>query len=239
MLLVKKLCIIISFIFIFQKQNNYLKIFGNDYKNAINYFIDNKTVFENYFSDYNVDIEILTSIIFPERIRYSIVKDYFETTFLELFYVENGSSKVDFSIGDFQIKPSFAEKIEFYIKNNPYLNHKYEILLNYDTKEISEIRKKRVERLKNKKNQIVYISAFYDIVKSKFYLLKKSKSEKIKFFATAYNYGFDKSQNVLEKHLNDEFFPYGTSYPQKQYSYSDISLYFYRNEYFLIFNKKN
>ena len=216
---------------------NYPKIFGDDYKNAVNYFKTNKQKLSKSFNIYNIDLKIATSVVFPERIRYSIVKDFFETAYLEVFYVENGSKQVDFSIGDFQIKPSFAEKVEFFVKYNQKLKLKYKILSYYNDTNIKSIRKKRVSRLKKTYYQIIYISAFYDIVKTKFSVNNMSKKEQIKFFATAYNYGFDKTQTNLTKRINTKSFPYGSTYPGKQYSYSNISYYFYFNEFCSIFNQ--
>lgn len=218
---------------------NYPNIFGNDYKNAIKFFKVNKDVIERTLNTFNIDIKIATSVVFPERIRYSIVKDFFETAFLEVFYVENGSSQVDFSIGHFQMKPSFAEKVEFFVKFNQRLSFKYNVLINYKQKDIKLIRKKRIDRLKNLNYQLIYISAFYDIVKTVFFIDNMNEKLKIKFFATAYNYGFDKTQNNLIKNINKKYFPYGSSYPGKQYSYSNISYYFYYNEFCAIFGKQN
>ena len=219
------------------QKSNYPQIFGNDYKNAISFFKTNKKTLKKGFQIFNVDLKIASSIVFPEKIRYSIVKDFFETAFLEVFYVENGSSKVDFSIGDFQIKPSFAEKIEFFVKNNLNLKLKYKILINYYNNSTELIRKERVRRLKKLSYQIIYISAFYDIIKIKFYTKDMTKKMQLKFFATAYNFGFDKTQKDIIKHINYNSFPYGNSYPGKQYSYSNISYYFYNNEFYRIFKE--
>ena len=235
----KTLIALLVFI-IFQSNSpiqNYPETFGDDYKNAINYFKANKQRLSKGFKIYNIDLKTVTSIVFPERIRYSIVKDFFETAFLELFYVENGSKQVDFSIGDFQIKPSFAEKIEFFVKYNQKLKFKYRVLSNYNKTNLKLIRKERVNRLKKLNYQIIYISAFYDIVKTKFFVNNMPEKKQIKFFATAYNYGFDKTQIEILNHLNDKFFPYGSTYPGKQYSYSNISLHFYFNDFCSIFNE--
>jgi len=220
------------------QSQNYAKIFDTDYKDAINYFKTNKATLSNGFRAYNIDLELASSTVFPERIRYSIVKDFFETAYLEVFYVENGSDEVDFSIGDFQIKPSFAEKVEFVVKYNPILKNKYTKLLYNNKLNIKQIRTTRVKRLKNLEYQIIYISAFCDIVKIKFRIENMPKNEKIKFYATAYNFGFDKSEKTIKNHINDMFFPYGGKYPGKQYSYSNISVYFYKSNFYSIFNAK-
>ena len=97
--------------FLLKISSKYYKIFGNDYKNALNYFKKYKTFSRNILKENNVDAEIIIPILFPERIRYSIVRDFFETAFLEAIYTSQGSDYIDFSIGDFQMKPSFIEKL--------------------------------------------------------------------------------------------------------------------------------
>ena len=62
-------------------------------------------------------------IVFPELIRYSLFRDYLETTMLERLYVKEGTSGADFSIGHFQMKPSFAEKIEIAAKGTQMDNY--------------------------------------------------------------------------------------------------------------------
>jgi len=44
-------------------------------------------LFLEYSKQYNTDVEIIIPIVFPEAIRYSIIKDYLETKSLELTYV--------------------------------------------------------------------------------------------------------------------------------------------------------
>ena len=50
------------------------------------------------------------AVVFPELSRYSYIRDVAETSALELFYIISGRS--NFSIGKFQMKPSFALMIE-------------------------------------------------------------------------------------------------------------------------------
>ncbi len=216
--------------------SKYFKIFGNDYKDALSYFKSNKILINKILKNNNIDSEIVIPVLFPERIRFSIVKNYFETAFLEAIYTRHGSDYVDFSIGDFQMKPSFIEKLENRISENVVLNKKYsKLLIEKDTKK--EERKERIKRLKATNYQLLYISLFYDIVNMKFDTGSKSKSEKIIFFAAAYNHGFETSKKEIEKYIKVKYFPYGTSYPGEQYSYCDVSADFYKNYYFKIFKK--
>jgi hypothetical protein len=214
---------------------DYQKIFGNDYTDALKYFEKNKLVISAHFNKGLVDKELIAPIIFPERIRYSMVRDLIETAAVELIYIDFGSDYVDFSIGDFQIKPSFAEKVESFINQSDILSTKYRLLINYREEEKRKKRKERVRRLKLQNYQLIYIAAFYDIVKQRFDLSRKSKVDKIKFIATAYNHGFDEKKIEIEKRIDDCFFPYGTKYKGKQYAYTDVAVDFYLNHYREIF----
>ena len=61
------------------------------------------------------------------------------------------------------------------------------------------------------------------------------KKQKIEFFAAAYNYGFNSSKEEIRKTIESKYFPYGGTYPGKQYSYAKIASDFYKNYYKLIF----
>jgi len=214
---------------------NYQKIFGNDYTKALNFIKVNKKFINSALDNKKLDKSILVSVLFPERIRYSIISDYVETEINENLYTSFGSEYVDFSIGYFQMKPSFIEKIEAYLISNEELNSFFSTTMKYNAKTDKEIRKERIIRLKSFNWQLKYAEIFYYIVESKFDLEKYDTIEKIEFFAAAYNFGFDKSQEKIEKTITETYFPYGNSYPGKQYSYSKIASFFYINNYKSIF----
>jgi hypothetical protein len=214
---------------------DYQKIFGNDYADALSYFKKNQSTITTYFKYHSIDQKLIIPVIFPERIRYSMIKDFLETAAVELIYIDLGTDYVDFSIGDFQIKPSFAEKVEQYLTKTSNLRHKYKLIVDYGNKQNSQQRKERVRRLKLLNYQLIYISAFYDIVNQKFNLGNKPDTEKIKFLASAYNHGFDSNASEIEKYVDDEYFPYGTKYKGKQYAYAEVAVDFYLNHYQSLF----
>jgi hypothetical protein len=216
--------------------NDYQKIFGVDYIDALNYFAKNKPVIEEKFNSYGTDKQLIVPVIFPERVRFSMIRDLIETIAVEDVYIEYGPDYVDFSIGDFQLKPTFASKIEKALLDSASMREKYSVLLKFKETELKKIRKERVERLKSKEFQLIYIAAFYDIVIHRFDLSKKTQDEKVEFIATAYNYGFLSNQTEIEEHISDRYFPFGSKYKGKQYAYSDVAVYFFRNHYRSIFD---
>ena len=97
-------------------------------------------------------------------LRYSLWRDLFETTALELLYVKGGKTVADFSIGWLQMKPSFAEMVEGKVQEDSILFQKYSSLLIYQssTTDSIKVRKERIERLKQFEWQLLYLNAFID-----------------------------------------------------------------------------
>jgi hypothetical protein len=216
------------------ESENYAQIFGNDYQRAVNFIKVNKKYFDSQLNTSQADKVLLVSILFPERIRYSILSDYIETEVNEMLYTQFGSAYVDFSIGYFQMKPSFVENMEKYISQNRF-NENILPYFHYSSKKETEIRKERVKRLKSFNWQLKYAEAFYLIINYKYNTENMSNEERIEFFASAYNSGFNKTKEQIIKNIDNEYFPYGTSYPAKQYSYSKVVSFFYTNNYKSIF----
>ncbi len=161
---------------------DYQKIFGSDYQDALKFCKQNKVAIRNMSAKYQTDTAVVVSMIFPELIRYSLFKDFFETAALELVYVNYGEKYADFSIGQFQMKPSFVEKLEKYLKQSS-LKVKYPNICQYNSTSESQIRQERVQRLKFLDWQLIYVNCLYDVVSEKFKnIIWKSKEEKINHY---------------------------------------------------------
>lgn len=212
-----------SFSFNKVEETRYEKVFSNDFSNAINYLNNHAKQFRQSADKHNNRAQLLSTIVFPELMRYSTVKDVLETSTLELVYVESGSSAADFSIGRFQMKPSFAEAIEKEI----FSDQSYHQLLysNKNTKE--QTRKERIARLQNFDWQLIYLNAFVSICKAKFRYEKfGSVEDSLSFYSSAYNTGFTKTVEEIKSNAEKCYFPYGTKYKGKQYPYADVACYF-------------
>jgi hypothetical protein len=169
--------------------------------------------------------EMLLPIVFPECIRFSVFRDRIETAALETFYIDFGQGFADFSIGRFQMKPSFAEHIENLVRNdtNNFRDFKFIIYyLNQGNEKM--VRAARLYRLKSLDWQLYYLCCFYRIVEMKFAKRKfNSNTEKICFYATAYNVGFWRDQNVIEYWENINHFPSGKIDNINNYPYGKIA----------------
>ncbi len=216
--------------FSFPPEENYPQIFGDDYSDALAFVEKNQVFALTTFSGDTLQAKKAWAIVFPELIRYSMVRDFFETSALEILYVKNGKEAADFSIGPFQMKPSFVEELEFISKQHyPALAKKICI----DGSDKEQNRKVRLERLKTLKGQLQYLKAYISIYIDKESLQKLPPNTQVIYLAHAYNHGIKAKVQGHEANslLNsNKYFPYGSKYPGKQYSYAAIANYFFKNQ---------
>ena len=64
------------------------------------------------FPEFGIRTELAVAVVFPELVRYSALMDFMETTAVKALYQQKGVKGADFSIGRFQMKPSFVEDLE-------------------------------------------------------------------------------------------------------------------------------
>ncbi len=213
---------------VLQSQNlpDFKVIFEDEYAEAETYFNENSVTINYLCEKFGADKKLSCAIVFPERVRYSAIRNYAENLSLEVLYVEYGSA-IDFSVGPFQMKPSFAEKVEKIIAVNSLLSAKYAALLPVEISE-TDIRQKRIERLGKLSTQLLYLFAFQEITAARFNLTDLSKIELVRFFASAYNFSFEATKAEILRAQNFSFFPYGSAYLGEQYRYVEVAEYYYR-----------
>jgi hypothetical protein len=198
-------------------------VFRKECDKSYSFLKKNEKIIKKKLIDYSgKEIEII-SIIFPELARYNEVKDFAETSFLELLYVNYGESKANFSIGNFQMKPSFLEAVEKYSKI--YLPKRYKRFI-YIIDDVKGIRNERVERMKNLDWQLYYLLCFYEIMIIKFEISKESSKYIIEFCSTAYNWGFEATKEKILTRQKIKTFPYGSK-ASISFAYSEIAYDFY------------
>jgi hypothetical protein len=208
---------------VFPPEADYKKIFGKDYTWAVNWLNNNDAVIDKYAVAYGLPAKELKAIVFPELIRYNGVFDALEVESLKYLYVSEGKHYANFSVGYFQMKPSFAEMVEedarkmhvdAWMKNADW---KY-ILTDTETG-----RRERVSRLCTTSDQVLYLCLFYKICELRFSNVKfDTPTDRLKFFATCYNAGYHLSyQTLLSLQSKNNFL---------SYNYSSISAYYYLNE---------
>jgi hypothetical protein len=222
------LIITLNFECVFSQQLNYRDIFGSDWEKAIRFVDQNKQWIEPELKKYTIPFPVAISVIFPELVRYSALKDKIEITLLKALYINLGEEYANFSIGHFQMKPSFAEKIRENARDvmGVRANKLFKKRSDYD--DVNTFRSSIVSDLENPEKQINYLIAFIKICDSNFNLKMKNDSDRIRFLATAYNYGFWKKKEQIENMIDKKYFS-TTIVKTVTYPYSDISLFWYHN----------
>lgn len=214
---------------VFAQKQTFEKAFKKQYYEALQFIKDNQFDFNKYLVNNEMSTKACTAIVFPEIVRYSDIKDFFETKTLELLYVNGGEMYANFSIGRFQMKPSFIETLEKQLEKYQYKDKK---IFNYKEKDIKAQRKERIQRLSVLVWQLKYLKAFCWVVGKRFAEKKfNNETEKVKFYAAAYNFGFLQSEQKIINWQNEQLFPYGkTQSKTKQYSYSQIAADFFEKK---------
>jgi hypothetical protein len=226
--------ILIAFVFISfttPVTTDYKKDFGNDYTHAIQWLQVNSMQFQQAAVMFNIPARDLKAIVFPELIRYNAVYDAIEINSLKYLYVSEGKDYADFSVGYFQMKPSFAEMIEQ--DANQYLDDDFLKLSGFaklkDVADNEDNRKERIARITSTQQQLIYLCAFYKICDVKF-ADKSFGNEKIKFYATCYNAGYRRSYKNIIAVQAKNYFHTGKFFTTTNYNYADISNYYFEKE---------
>jgi hypothetical protein len=212
---------------------DYKLIFGSDWQKALNFVEENNIWIKPALAEYDIPYHEAIAVVFPELVRYSALRDKMEITLLKTLYRNLGDDYADFSVGVFQMKPSFAERIraeasrrrsgQLFEKKRSYAND-------------LAFRTAIVRELENPQSELKYIIAFLKICEKKFPAEWTDEATKIKFLATAYNTGFWKSAEEI-KEISDKKFFNAKLFKTENYSYSEVSLYWYN--YYNRTNKKN
>lgn len=215
------LCLLLSFA---PSETDYRKVFGKDYTWALNWIKQNEKSIDHYTRIFDVPAMELKAIVFPELIRYNGVFNAIEVESLKYLYVMEGKTYADFSVGYFQMKPSFVEMLEQDAK-----------LLKIDSKfrpewaegrqvsENEDTRKARVKRLCNTEQQLIYLCMFYKVCQARFaYRHFSSAKDRVRFYATCYNAGYQRSESDLLSFQEKKYF--------YNHNYSTVSAFYFMHE---------
>jgi hypothetical protein len=214
--------------FITNCQNlNYDEIFGDNWKKAEAFEKENRSWMKSFISGNRISYPLTVAVFFPELVRYSSIQDRIEITLLKALYINSGDDYADFSIGVFQVKPSFAERVAK--DSQVYLGKRSSprLICPSDYEDIKEYRKALITKLENPESELEFIVAFIKICRKKYNLTEQSEPEQVRFLATAYNYGIDKSEEQIRLMMDRKYFNTGLL-KSTLYSYSDVSLFWYR-----------
>lgn len=118
---------------------------------AISLINENKQMIQQTMCNISSEEQLIAiSIVAPEISQFSKYLDFVELRTLYVIYLSRGKS--DFSIGPFQMKPSFIEEMEKIVINTPQLIKKYKDLIPKGSDK--EKRKFRLQNLSSYKGQL-------------------------------------------------------------------------------------
>jgi hypothetical protein len=193
---------------------------------ANHFFEKHKSEFEQASEDVGLSAEFLFAIVAPEISQVSYWSNVAETYVLKVMYVHGGSVSADFSIGAFQMKPSFIEKMEVCVAEDNDLKVIFSDCLITDS-DLQPAREDRLNRMSKVEWQIKYLTLFCAVVNKRFGAIAfADEEEKLRFYASAYNCGFHKSEQQIRAIEKKALFPH---YVRQKFIYSDVALWFYKN----------
>jgi hypothetical protein len=199
---------------VFPQQLTYKEVFGIHYQLAEDFIASNRWMADTLRSN-GLDPCTGLAIVFPELIRYSSIRDNIETAALKSLYIQYGKSYADFSIGHFQMKPSFAEDIE-----KEYIKLRGLPVNSYDTTDCVSSRKERINRLNSAEGQVRYLCMFMKLMtRSLNQLASFGKKEEVRLMAAAYNYGFRADIKTLKEISQKQFFYAGIFASETKFNY--------------------
>jgi hypothetical protein len=208
---------------------DYREVFGEDFIRAEHYLAEN-TWMADTVTAHGLDPCFVYAVVFPELIRYSSITDFMETRALEVLYIQYGSPYSDFSVGHFQMKPSFAESIEA-DRRRPEAHSGKSVSgekVIADSSDVS-LRKSRLLRLKSAQGQLAYLLAFIQVVHDLYPEWDTlSADRKLRYYACAYQGGYHRGREVLESMVKEKYYYTGLPIGSTRYSYADISAFYYR-----------
>ena len=203
----------------------YSEKYASQSKEALNYYESNIDEFNKIAVVTGLSPEFIFGIIAPEVSQFGFLNNLAQTGLLRYFYVQGGKMYADYSIGYFQMKPSFVERLEESLQQNETLQRQFQNYL-IENPISREGRAERINRLIKQEWQFNYLALFCLVMQERFAGKEfTDKEEKLRFYAAAYNTGFHKSELVIEQFSQKAMFPL---LGMTKYNYSDVSLWFYR-----------
>ncbi|MBQ4388259.1 MAG: hypothetical protein II822_11740 [Prevotella sp.] len=203
---------------------NFRKVFGNDWTAAEQYVSDHHDKWRETFDLFEVDAHLAEAIVFPELIRYSMWQDEIERAAVNGLYIRGGKNAANFSIGRFQMKPSFAEEVERAWNQSP-LAQQYGFSFNLGNN--AEARRSRLRRLGTEEGQCRYLALFIRLLQDRHpRLMQLSGKEQVRFLATVYNRSFTASWSAIRKMQHDRHYHTDVvkTRATRLYCYADIAV---------------
>lgn len=198
--------------------------YSKEFDTAVGYFTESNFTAVTDSMRLSHSPEFIYAVVAPEVMIYTRVKDQLETQFTVFLYVREGARYGDFSIGRFQMKPSFVESIEHHVRRDSLLRSRYGYCL-LDRANPRDERAERVERMKRLTDdvwQMRYIVVATEIIRCRHSeAVFGSERDELIFYATAYNSGFLNREEYIRSRSDLKLFP---RFSKKKYNYASVSV---------------
>ena len=154
-------------------------------------------------------------------------QDEIERAGVNGLYVTKGREGANFSIGRFQMKPSFAEEVE-QAWNRSSLSKEYGFVFNLQSN--NEARRSRIRRLSTMQGQCRYLAIFIRLLQQRHpQLSQQPTKDQVRFLATAYNRSFNVSYEQIRQMQRERHFHTDVIKTRRTrlYVYADIAASFF------------
>lgn len=197
---------------------------GDRYYDAVEYLEKNPWMYDTLVKA-NIPPDLAFSVIFPGLTRYSAIKDIMETSAMKTLYVQSGRKYSHYSIGRFQMKPSFAELVERNVVKYKLSDYKFKTTNN------PKARSERAKRLDSPEWQVRYLVLYIKIMDKRFSHLKwKTPEDKIRFYATAFNVGFNRNERTIRYMMSRRSLLRVSKDLKSKLRHGDIAAWFFEND---------
>jgi len=197
---------------------------GDKYYDALEYLERNVWIYDTLVKA-NIAPELAYAVVFPSLTRYSALKDIVETSGMKTLYVQSGRKYAKYTVGRFQMKPSFAELVERNVLRYKLWDYKFKLTNN------SKARSERAKRLDSQEWQVQYLILYLKVMDKRFSHLKwKTPEDKVRFYATAFNVGFNKNERTIKYLMSRRSILKRSKDMKSKVRHGDIAAWFYVND---------
>jgi hypothetical protein len=207
---------------------DYARIFGPQYEAAV-HFIETNPWISGALGLGEDEGRMALAVIFPEILRFSALEDLIQVRALKVLYVQYGKTYANFSVGRFQMKPTFADQVER--DANRLLTAEERAAAGaplFSSADTVENRRDRVLRLDDFRWQVRYLGLFIRIMDRKHAQTAFADGrERLRFYATAYNAGYTRSEKAIRRLMPLKSYHTALFDSETKYCYADVSLFFF------------
>jgi hypothetical protein len=211
------------------RAEDYAAIFGEKYAEAERFLRQNAWIVGAIRLPPD-ETRIALAVVFPEVIRFSALEDAIQVRGLKVLYVQYGRAYMNFSVGRFQMKPSFAELLESDYQRLFSDGEKAAVgIPAFERGDTPELREKRVLRLDDLIGQVRYLRLFMLVMGKRYgQVAFGGVEDRLRFYATAFNAGYASGEPALRRKMTIRLFHTALLFPKTTYNYADVALFYFR-----------